>query len=86
MSKGSKKRTPGCREHEFAIAPLRNDLHFKQPVTLSFCRPRDHSKKKNCRKGQPEDTGSCLCCPVFNRDSNYATSTFILPEDKVLNL
>lgn len=83
MPKTAKKQALDCMEHEFNMVPLRSDVYFKQPVTLSFCKGRQALKNKGSNKRSKANQESCHCFPVFNKDKNYATSTFILPEEKV---
>ncbi len=79
MPKTAKKDAVECNNHEFALNPLRHDLYFKQSVTLSFCKGKADPKYRSGNKRSKAGKAGCLCCPVFNKDNNYATSTFILP-------
>ena len=46
MPKNHKKQVVYCVEHEFSIAPLRNDLYLKQTASLSYCKGREEVKKR----------------------------------------
>ena len=83
MRNPAQKQPVRCTEHEFALTPLQADLYFKQPITVSFCKSNQFPKCKYLEKGSTGRKSSCLCCPVFNKDKNYSTSSFILPEEKV---
>jgi hypothetical protein len=54
MRKNQRKQVVYCVEHEFSLTPLRDDVHLKQPATLSFCKGKLESKgrgkqqKKTC--------------------------------------
>lgn len=65
------------------MIPLESDLHFRQKAVLSFCKGKESGKSKGRREKKKLIRPECLCCPVFNRDCNYATSSFILPEEQV---
>lgn len=80
MPKGQRKQPVTCPEHNFSLQPLRNGLHFKETVSVSFCKGKIESKAKSKKSQLPQ---SCLCCPVFNKDRSHATSAFILPEEQV---
>lgn len=65
------------------LIPLESDLHYRQKATLSFCKGKESRKSKGRQEKKKKMRPDCLCCPVFNRDCNHATSSFILPEEQV---
>jgi hypothetical protein len=62
------------------MIPILADVHFKNPIALSYCKSKEIQKIKGTKKRYENKSRACLCCPVFNKDKNYATGSFILPE------
>lgn len=80
MSKRTKKNTPKCDRYIFSLKPMQNQCKLSQTTSVSFCDPSKHRRQK-LSIGQKEE--DCLDCPVFNKDNNFATPTFILQSEKV---
>lgn len=75
MSKKLKNIDPQCDEHLFTLKPKQNYCRFSQTATLSFCQ---QTKDKNKNKANKCKNTPCLDCPIFNKDRNFTTPTFIL--------
>lgn len=75
MSKRTKKINHKCEHYQFYLKPQHNLCKFSQTISVSFC---DSSKHKCQKQTSVSSETPCLECPVFNKDSNYATPTFIL--------
>ena len=75
MPKKAKKTNSNCEDHLFSLKAKQNFCRFNQAASISFCdqlKDRNRTKTKKCKNS------SCLDCPVFNKDKNFATPTFIL--------
>ena len=75
MSKKTKKNTQKCDHYLFCLKPQQNYCKFSQTISVSFCDSSKHRRQKQSSEFNEKD---CLECPVFNKDNNFATPTFIL--------
>ena len=80
MPKRAKKNNINCEEHIFSLKPKQHFCRYSQSVCISFC---DQAKDKSKNKEKKFRNTPCLECPIFNKDGNYATPTFILNSEKV---
>lgn len=69
--KASKKENKTCTDHIFSLKPKANLCHYHQTLNIDFCRKSTLSGR--AKKTEP----ICFEGPVFNKDKNFQTPTFI---------
>ena len=74
MPRGRKNKTR-CQRHDLSLNPMNAQCYFGQTITTNFC---DLEKEKQSSRKNQKSVSSCLHCPIYNEDGNYATPTFIL--------
>ena len=81
MPKNQKKRVTNCDRHNFSLKPRSQYIAQPQYLHVSFCTQPPFITQK---QQQPVDTEPCINAPIFNRDNNFATPTFVLTSQQVI--
>ena len=76
-SKTNKKEKKNCTEHSLMLKPKNNFCHYAQTLNIDFCK-----KAISSGRGKKIET-SCFEGPVFNKDRNSQTPTFIIASERV---
>ena len=69
------KKDKVCVEHEFSLRPKNSLCYYHNPLNIELCR--------RAPAGRGKKDGDCYEGPVFNRDRNCQTPTFVLASDRV---
>lgn len=76
-SKTTKKDNKICTDHILTFKPKEPHLYYPQTLNIDFCRRTTLSGK-----GKKSEV-NCFEGPVFNKDRNFQTPTFINASEKV---
>lgn len=76
-SKTNKKEKKNCTDHSLVLKPKNSFCHYGQTLNIDFCK-----KAISSGKGKKIEN-SCFEGPVFNKDGNFQTPTFIIASEKV---
>ena len=75
--KAGKKEKITCVDHVFSLRDKNSLCYYHNPLSIDIC------KRATMGRGKKE-VGDCYEGPVFNKDKNCQTPTFVLASDRVL--
>ena len=75
--KTAKKDKVACTDHVFSFRPKTSFCYYHQTLNIDIC------KRAMCGRGKKPEN-DCYEGPVFNKDRNSQTPTFILASEKVI--
>ena len=74
--KKSKKEKNLCSNHAFTLSPTKPSCYYQRETRVNLCRREQFQKEKKTES-------NCYEGPLFNKDKNCDTPSFILASDKV---
>ena len=80
MGRGKKQEKRVCESHNFWLKPKENHVcYYQQAINAKICSSSYCQGSSSGKNGR-----SCYEGPIFNRDKNFSTPSFIVNSERVI--